>query len=275
MNLRVSTLQRLALLAAVGLAIGYVALLRPLAQRVAAGEKPLLDLREELSRATLEAGLPRGTSFQALAEHLEALRAGSAALVAAEREARRRMEHPPEVVLRLSEPFQFVEFLNESQRRLEELGALASASKVKLTPGLPRGFPQYQYDLAHPEWLWVQLATVNRVVRAAIVAGVTEVVTVAVEPLSQFDGVDNPALGPWAVLRLQLTVTGEVNALGRLLVALTLTPEELAKLAFPDDLAGRPALFLDQLLLRRDQLDAAERAQLDLVVSTVIARDEP
>ena len=274
MNLRVSTLQRLALLAAVGLAIGYVALLRPLAQRVAAGETPLLELREELARATLESGLPRGTSFQALAEHLAALRAGTAALVAAEREARHRLEHPPEVVLRLSEPFQFVEFLNESQRRLEELGALAGASKVKLTPGLPRGFPQYQYDLAHPEWLWVQLAMVNRVVRTAIVAGVSEVVAVAVEPLSHFDVVDNPSPGPWAVLRLHLTVTGEVNALGRLLVALALTPEELSNLDFPDELTGRPALFLDQILVRRDQLEAAERAQLDLVVSTVIARDE-
>lgn len=290
MNLRIVTLQRLVVLGTIGLAIAYLAVLRPLARRAVEEDIPLRDLRETLGRATLEAGLPRNTTFVALSNRLVALQAASEAFATAERESRPRITHPPEVRSRLEEPFQLVEFLNESQRRLEELATLAQAGRVSLTPGLPRGFPRYQPELARPELLWVQLATVNRLARTAIRAGVREVSEISVEPLPVVEPAEfgpsaspnGPSASPsssttnaWAILRVHITTVGSVDALGRMLLALTLTPEELKPTGLPEELAGRPALFIDHLLLRRNQLEAAEQAQLELVVSTVVPREEP
>ncbi len=287
MNLRTATLQRLLLIIAGGLAIGYFALLQPIAHNVGSEGANLAELRERLDRATLEAGLPRATSFAALDRRLEELRAATDAFSAAVHESLPRLELPQEVRIRLDEPFQLYSFLNESQRRLDEIAALAVARKATVTPGLAAGLPAYKPELARPELLWVQLATVNRLVRSAILAGLREVREVSVEPLPLADPADfGPALPPaaaptngttnrWTVIRVHLTALGDVDAIGKLLLALTLTPDELKKTGLPDELGSRPALFVDRLLLRRNQLEAAEQAQLDLVVGTVIANEEP
>lgn len=288
MNLRTATLQRLLLLAVVALAIGYLAGLRPLAQRVLDEEVPLRDLREQLARATLEAGLPRGTPFDALGSRLDSLRRSSDEFGAAVRESLPRLEHPAELRSRLDEPFQLVEFLNESQRRVEELFALAQSTKVNLTPGLPRGFPRYQAELARPELLWVQLATLNRVLRTAMFAGVRDISEVSVEPLPLMEAAEagpflpalplltaSAATNRWSTLRVHLTASGNVDAFAQLLLALTLAPGELERTSLTNRLAGQPALFIDHLMLRRNQLDAAEQTQLELVLSTVVANEEP
>lgn len=290
MNLRTTTLQQLLLLAVIGLAIAYLGVLRPVTRRAAEADGPNTDLRERLAKATLEAGLPRSTSFGALGNRLTSLRAASDAFAASVREAVPRLEQPPEIRARLEEPFQLVEFLNESQRRLEELAALAQSTKGTLTPGLPRGFPRYLPEVARPELLWVQLATVNRLVRTALRSGVLDIREVSVEPLPLVEPVEyGPTLptpppslpittaetNRWSTLRVHLTAVGPVDSIGRMLLALSLTPEELKRTGLPEDLAARPALFLDHLLIRRNQLEAAEQAQVDLVVSTVVANEEP
>ncbi len=285
MNLRTTTLERLVILAVIALAVAYLAGLRPLTRKVAEQDAPLRELRVRLQKASHEAGLPPDTDFLALGDYLTGLRAASAAFSAAEREARPRVEQPEEVRRRLEEPFLLVEFLNESQRYLEALGSLAQARHVSVTPGLPRGFPRYQPELARPELLWVQLATVNRVIRTAIAAGVREISEVSVEPLPLLEGADtSPALSPvsvgpaqpagtWTNLRVHTTVAGSVDALARMLMALAMTPEELKVAGLPEDMGRHPALFLDHILIRRQQLDAPEQAQLELVVSTVVAND--
>lgn len=286
MNLRIATLQRLAIMAIVGLAIAYLGLLRPLARRVLDEDTPMNSVREQLARATVDAGLPPGIGFGALSNRLEALRLSSDRFSAAVREAMPRLEQPAAVKARLDEPFQLVEFLNESQRRVEELQAQAQAGKVSLTPGMARGFPRYQPELARPELLWVQLAMVNRAVRTAIRAGVRDIREVSVEPLPLQETADYGPLPPlpsmpakatnrWATLRLHMTTVGPVDALGRLMLALSLTPEELKPSGLPEELGGRPALFIDHVLMRRNQLEAAEQAQLELVVSTVVLEEDP
>lgn len=286
MNLRTATLQRLLLVVATALGTTYLALLLPLSRAVLDEDPPIADLRTRLERTILEAGLPRGTDFQSLSNRLDSLRDASDTFAAAVRESLPRLQHPDDVQARLEEPFQLYSFLNESQRRLDEIAALSQAAKVTVTPGLAAGLPAYKQELARPELLWVQLATVQRLVRTAIRAGVREIREVSVDPLPFAEPAEfGPALPPgaasthptnrWTVLRVHLTTIGNVDALGRLLLALTLTPEELKRTGLPEDLAARPALFLDRVLLRRNQLEAAEQAQLDLVVGTVVANEEP
>lgn len=285
MNLRLATLQRLAIVGVVGLAIAYLGLLRPLARRVMDEDKPIASLLGQLETATVEAGLPPGIGFEALSNRLRSLRVSSADFSVAIREALPRWQQPPDLKARLEEPFQLVEFLNESQRRVEELQAAAKAAKVALTPGLARGFPSYKPELASPELLWVQLAMVNRAVQTAIRVGVKEVREVSVEPLpiqemADFGPVVPPQMqagarstAPGATLRLHVTAVGTVDALGRLMLALTLTPEESKPTGLPEGLAGQPALFLDHVLMRRNELEAAEQVQLELVVSTVVLEE--
>ncbi len=287
MNLRLATLQRLAIMALVGLAIAYLGLLRPLARRVVEEEGPMANLMEQLRKATVEAGLPPGISFGTLSNRLQALRFSSEDFSVAIRESLPRLEQPPAIKSRLEEPFQLVEFLNDSQRRVEELQAAAQAGKVALTPGLARGFPSYKAELASPELLWVQLAMVNRAVRTAIRVGVSEVREVSVEPLPIQETADyGPAVPPqmvgvgrstnhWATLRLHLTAVGSVDAVGRLMLALSMTPEEIKPSGLPEDLGGRPAFFIDHVLMRRNELQPAEQVQLELVVSTVVLEEEP
>lgn len=288
MTLPMATQQRLMILVVIALAMAYLGVLRPLARRVLDEDTPLRQLRQDLTQATLEAGLPRGTDFAALSNRLSALRSAYAGFTTAEREALPRLDPPPELQRRLEEPFQFVEFLNESQRRVEQLTSLAQSAKVKLTPGLARGFPSYQADLATPELLWVQLAVIHRVVRTAIQAGVTEIREISVAPLPLAipatepgsslpppSAAGPPSPDPWHHLRLHLSASGSVDALVRLLLGLALTPEELEALRLPADLGERPALFLDHLLLRREQVESAEQAELDVVISTLIRNDFP
>lgn len=287
MNFRTATLQRLLLLAAGALAIAYVALVQPIARKVVAEDAPIADLRQRLDQATLEAGLPRGTSFENLALRLGTLRAASDTFAASVAESLPRLQQPDEVRAHLDEPFQLFAFLNESQRRLDEIAALAKAANVAVTPGLAAGLPAYKQELARPELLWVQLTTLNRVVRSAIRAGVREIRSVSVEPLPFAETAEfGPSLPPtaaptpaatnrWTTLRVHLSTVGTVDALGKLLLSLSLTPEELKRTGLPDDLAARPALFLERLLLVRNNLEAAEQAQLDLVVATVVPNEEP
>lgn len=285
MNFRTATLQRLLLLAAAGLAVAYLALVYPTTRRIRDEDSALAELRQRLEMATLEAGLPTGSSFEALAARLEAISASSQAFATAVNESLPRLQQPAELKARLEEPFQLFAFLNESQRRLDEITALAQTAKVTLTPGLAAGLPTYRQDLAHPEMLWVQLATLHRLVRTAVRAGVREVREVSVEPLAVAEPAEfGPSLPPtalptaptnrWTTLRIHLTTLGTVDALGRFLLASALTPEELKRTGLPEDLAGQPALFLERVILRRDQLDAAEQAQLDLVVATVVPAEE-
>jgi len=286
MNLRLATLQRLAILAVVGLAIAYLGLLRPLARRVVDEQRPITSLLEQLSKATADAGLPGEITFGSLSNRLRMLRLSSEEFASTIRDVLPRLDQPPELKSRLAEPFQLVEFLNESQRRVEELQALAQSGKVALTPGLARGFPSYRAELARPELLWVQLALVNRTVRTAIRAGMSEIREVSVEALpvqevADFGPVAPPTLNVpgrsgsrWAILRLHLTSVGTVDAVGRLLLALALVPDELKPVGLPETLGERPALFIDHLLLRRNELQAPEQVQAEIVVSTVVLEEE-
>ncbi|MBX3747587.1 MAG: hypothetical protein KF833_19950 [Verrucomicrobiae bacterium] len=286
MTLRLTTLHRLVVLATLALAIACLALLAPLSRRSRDRDIPLRDLRDQLARATLEAGLPDQTPFASIDEHLAALRAASLDFADAERAALLRLELPEDVRRYLAQPFQLLDFLNESQRRIEELTALAKASRVSLTPGLPAGFPRYQPDLLRPELLWVQLVTVNRLVRTAIQVGVRDISEVSVESLPVFEPDDfgpapPPPLTPpvptnaWSALRVHLTASGSVDALHQLLLALTLTPAQLPAVGLTEDLGAQPALFIDRILLHRSELSAPEQARLELVVSTVVPNARP
>lgn len=270
MSVRSIPLQRLLLLATVVLSIAYVLVLRPLVGRVADQTAPVAKLRNRLASATLEAGMGRAPALTDISARLRMLQQASSELNAVAREALPRLEQPPEVRRRLEEPFQYVEFQNESQRRFEELGILASAAGVELAPALAQRFPRYTSNLARPELLWVQLAAVHRLIRTAIECGVSAVNELSLELLPIADWTapaDSPDL---QLVRVHLTVNGTVESLLKFLAGLTLTPAELKAAGLPETIGGRPALFIDRILVRRNALEAPESAQLELVVSSAV-----
>lgn len=262
---------RLVVLGALVLATFWAAVDRPLAARLAAQEAPLADLRRQLAAAAGEAGLTNGASPAQVAARLAALQAARAELAAAAAAARARLAPPPALAQRLEEPFQLVEFQNELQRRIEELGRAAGEAKVVLEAAVAGGFPKYVPDFAEPELHWAQLELVTRLLRAAIAAGAGTVHEVAVPPAParRLNGSD-----AWSEVRASMAFTGPAEAALQVIAALTLLPEEAAAAGLPPGTAGRPALLLDQLLLRRTALERPDEIRTELAVSLVVPGGE-
>lgn len=261
----------LVVLGALVLAMFWAAVDRPLAARLTAQEAPLADLRRQLAAAAGEAGLTNGGSPSQVASRLATLQAAHAELAAAAAAARARLAAPPALVQRLEEPFQLVEFQNELQRRIEELGRTAGEAKVVLEAAVAGGFPKYVPDFGEPGLHWAQLELVTRLVRAAIAAGVGTVHEVAVPPVPA-----RPLNGSaaWSEIRAFMAFTGPADAALQLIAALTLLPEEAAAAGLSPGLAGRPALLLDQLLLRRTALERPDEVRTELAVSLIVPTGE-
>lgn len=254
-------------LGALALAVLYLTVERRLAARLAEQDAPLADLRRRLAVAAGEAGLTNTPSPERLADRRAELRAAAAEFAAAAAGAQARLALPGTLRERLDAPFQLVEFQNELERRLEELGRFAGEAKVVLEAGVAGGFPRHSPDLGRPELQWVQLDLVTRLVRGAVAARVAAVhgIAVPVTPARSLEG--SPA---WDEVRASIAFTGSAEAALAVVTALTLTPQEAAAAGFPADLTGRPSLLLDHLLVRRSALDRTDEVRVELVVSQLV-----
>ncbi|MFN0066917.1 MAG: hypothetical protein ACKVYV_04685 [Limisphaerales bacterium] len=255
------------LLGSLALAVVYVAVERRLAARLAEQEGPLADLRRRLALAAGEAGLTNHVSPERLAARLAGLRAAGEEIAAAAVVAQARLALPASLRERVEAPFQLVDFQNETERRLEDLGRTAGEAKVALGAGVAGGFPRHSPDFVRPELQWAQLELVSRLVRAAVAAQVVAIHDVGVPdtPGRPLDG--SPG---WDEVRAFMAFTGPADAAMKLLAALTLIPAEADAAGFPSGLAGQPALLLDHLLVRRTALERPDEVNVELVVSLVV-----
>jgi hypothetical protein len=261
-----SRLLRLVLLGTLALALAYLVLDRRLADRLAAQDAPIADLRRRVALAAQDAGLGSNiVGFATLEGRLAELRDHAARLDEATAAAFARLEPPGTLRARLEEPFQLVEFQNERQRRLEEVGKAAGDAGVALDAAVAGGLPMHTPDLVRPELLWAQLELVNRLLRTAIQARVAAVHEVALPTEPPGPVTEPPAA--WHDVRAFLAFTADAGAALKLLTALGFTPAEARATGLPDGLAGQPALFLDRLLVRRSVLERADEVRVELVVS--------
>jgi hypothetical protein len=263
------TIQRNLMLLGLCLAVYHVAVYRPLCRRAGEIDRPLAETWGRLLEISPHAK-SLGTGYvhrieMGLAEAL----ASSQALDEVRRRALVRIELDGSIRARMDQPFQLIEFQNERQVRLEELARLAGQAKVGLGSGVAEGFPEYAAGRPDPTLLWPQLAVAHHLVAAAIQSQVSTVAVVRLPPMMFHGAQTNPS--QWLVeIPVEMEVAGPAPAISRMLELLPLRAEEAKARGFPEPLPGKPVVFLQGLLLRKEGREPPDRVQLRVSANSFV-----
>jgi hypothetical protein len=264
--------RRVLWLGALGLGLYFFLIYRPLSRQAAELDRPLLRVWQQLAVVSGDTNTFRREPLPRIDQALEQVQSGLAALRQAEQAAAARIELDPAIRARLREPFQLIDYQNERQLRLEELSRLADQRKVKLGPGVALGFPEYALDRADAPLLWAQLGLLHQALVTAIQCQVTAITSVGVPPLAASAAPTNT--GPALVeIPLRIELEGRMAAVTQFLQALPLRPDELKARGLPEPPPGKPALFLDRILLRKQGRDKPDQVQVALTVSGFVYRE--
>jgi hypothetical protein len=169
-------------------------------------------------------------------------------------------------------PFQLVEFQNERQLLLEELDRCARTNRATISLAVKWGYPEYSADLAQPGLLWAELAMVHSTCLTALHCGVRSIDSVSVRqprPI-QLDESQPPVVEE---LPGRILVTGSMGAVRRFLTCLALRTEEGKALGLPPIAPGKPALFIDRIMLKRDMPVEPDTVRLEMRYSGLFYRE--
>ncbi|HNQ90127.1 MAG TPA: hypothetical protein PKM73_16035 [Verrucomicrobiota bacterium] len=246
------------------LAAAYALVFRPLRQYAAELDKPLVYAWNSLALTNKTADACEGLDATNAAARLQTIRTALTNLESAQRLLEARLALAPEVLTRLNEPFQLIDFQNERQLQANLLARTAKEAKIALEPAATNGLPQYTADLEDPRLLWARLHVAQQLLLTAIHARVA-----GLRSLTQLPPRPAPADAParsFAELPMQLEVFGPTDALSRLLNSLPLRGPELDVTGLAAALTNKPVLFVDRLLLRKHSPERPEDALLEIVV---------
>ena len=264
--------QRFLVLGGVGLALYFLAVYRPLSRYAARLDEPLLQYWRDLGTLTLQTQGFKGEALPRIEEALQQAQSSLTTLDQAEQAVTNLLQLDPAVRDKLSEPFQLIDFQNDCQLQLEELGRLAGQQQVRLGPGVAAGFPEYTADRQQPALLWVQLTLLRHLLAAAVNAKVTIVTEVRLPPI-QFYAAPTNSHDFLAEVPLQIHLAGAAPAVSRFLYSLPLRAEEIKARGLPEAFTNKPALFIDQVFLRKENRDKAEDVRLELTACGFVYRE--
>ena len=253
------------LVVALGLALYYFLVFRPLSRRVEALDGPLGDVRQELVNVNLEGSGIHDLDLGQIKKAQETLKASLAATGKAGQMIAARVELEPEIRAKLKEPFLLIDFQNERQKRIEQLTALAKTQQVTLDAAALSGFPEHKAEMKEPNLLWAQLSIVHHILTAAINSKVGTVKNVSVLPIQPYRAAGGTEVYLEEIpVRIELIAPQESAA--NFLLALPLRAEEMKTAGLPECRPGKPALFLDKLMLRKQTSEKPAEVNLDAVV---------
>ncbi len=246
------------------LALYYFLVLRPLSRRVEALDGPLAETSRELVNASLENGLQELELGQ-----IKKMQATlQASLTATERTGQiiaMRMELEPEIRAKLKEPFLLIDFQNERQKQIEQVTALAKAQQVVVDAAALAGFPEYKAEMTEPNLLWAELAIVHHLLAMAINCKVAVVKNITVLPVQSYNANGGPE-SYLSEIPVRIELVAPMESAANFLLALPLLTEEMKNAGLPDCGPGKPALFLDKLMLRKQTPEKPAEVNLDAVV---------
>jgi hypothetical protein len=264
--------QRLLLLGGVSLALYSFVVYRPLSRSAASLDEPLRQSWRELSAVTLQTKGFSGQDLPRIQEALDQTQSSLATLDKTAQAARSLLQLDPVVRAKLDEPFQLIDFQNERQLELEELNKLAERQKVRLEPGVAAGFPEYRADRQQPALLWAQLTLLRHLLVVAVNAKVTAISEVKLPPIQLHTSGTDPQ-DSLAEIPVRIQLTGPTPAISRFLESLPLRAEEIKARGLPEALTNKPALFLEQVFLRKEGRDKTEDVRLELGACGFIQRE--
>ncbi len=247
-----------------GLALYYFLVFRPLSHRVEALDGPLDEVSQELVNVGLESiGIHDLDLAQvkktkaALETSLETTKKAGQIIVG-------RVELEPEIRAKLKEPFLLIDFQYERQKRIEQVTALAKTQQVTLDSAVPAGFPEHKTEMKDPNLLWGELSIVHHILTAAINNKIGAVKNLTVLPVQPRHAAAGETFLEAISVRVELV--GPMESASNFLLALPLRAEEMKAAGLPESLPGKPALFLDKLILRKQTPEKPAEVNLDVVV---------
>ncbi len=261
---------------ALGLALYYFLAFRPLSRRVEALDGPLGDVRQKLANVNLEGSGIHDLDLDQIKTAQETLKASLTATEKAGQMIAARVELEPEIRAKMKEPFLLIDFQNERQKRIEQLTALAKTQQVTLDAAALAGFPEHKAEMKEPNLLWAELSIIHHILTAAINNKVGTVKNVSV--LRESEGRRQKAEGrppasdlrpptsAWEEIPVRIELIAPQESAVNFLLALPLRAEEMKAAGLPECRPGKPALFLDRLMLRKQTPEKPAEVSLDVVV---------
>lgn len=242
-----------ATVALVVIALYYAAVFRPLAQKERAQAEPVARAQAQLQAAATNNPAISGLSLEGLTRLNESLRASLTNTTLAEAMIVRRFEPEPIIATNLARTFQLIDYQNERLNRGDRLINLAAEHKVRITPAVTAGLPEFTVENPVPGLLWGQLAFMDGVLRAAVECGVQTIDDVRMKQPVAHPAATN-ATSRLMELPLRVEVLGTSEALTRWLGLVLLDAEGRAALKLPP-VEGLPAACLQHILARKETTD--------------------
>lgn len=232
------------------LALYYAAVFRPLAQREADQLKPFETIQSELHSMGTNNPAVAGLSLEALQRLNSSLRGSLTNAFLARELIARRFTPEPAIVTNLSRTFQLIDYQNERLSRGDRLINFAGERKVKITPAVTAGLPEFTIENPTPELLWGQLALMDGVLRAAVAAGVQSIEDVKMpEPIGYAgQSVNRDRL---MELPLRVEVTGTAEAVAKWFGIVLLDPAGREAYKLPK-VEGLPGACLHHIMARKE-----------------------
>ncbi len=234
---------------AIGLGLIYVALFKPLSVRVIDLNQSLVRVWDRLVEANLKSRAKVGLDLESVSQSEVLAQKAVAAVQKAVQEVRARVDLEPEIRERLRQPFQVLDFDQERYRYQNSLRTIAASHNVVLERAAIEGYPASDFNGGDRPGLWAQLAVMHYILSTAVSYGPATIKSAKLLPTQTYP----PSPGSRLNLRefpVQLEMTGATEAIMNFLVSLPLQVEELRKLNYPVSTEYKPALFIDQLIIK-------------------------
>jgi hypothetical protein len=252
--------------------VGYYFLVyRPLSRTLAALDQPLSNLWQQLVLTNQETKKIETINLNDASETLRRIQQAKRKWTGSRDEVLRRIALDPATQSKINQPFQLLDFENERQLRVEELKQLAKQHQVLLDPSVPDAYPRYNPVTSEPATLWADLAVVHHTLALAAQNKVPTINSARVLPFQA----QRPSGSGAGVqeFRVQIELIGPMSAISRFLVSLPEPAESLKATVLPQALPGKPALFLEKWILRKNSAEKPDEVRLNAVVCGFVHRE--
>lgn len=258
--------------AGLALALYYLFVFWPLSKESRRLSNQLSSEWYRLATMALQSEALEGSGRDAVAETLNRAMAANENMEKLGASILKRIALEPEVQSKMQEPFQLVQFQNARQSRIEDLVQFARANEVTLGPAVVSGFPEYTADQRQPALLWAQLSILDHVLYAAIAAQIQDIQAVQL-PSIQSQASPAGAQGLLYEFPIRVEFRAPMSNAAEFLVSLPLLPEELKALGLSELRPSKPAIFIDQILVRKNSALDPDEVHVDLRVSGFTIRE--
>jgi hypothetical protein len=258
-------------LTALALAAYYVFFYLPLDRRSRSLDTPLQQSWKKLAESVDQTNA-LALDFAHITNQLAETRQAVATFETTKKKAVARLELGAAVRSKMNEPFQLVDYENDRNKQITELGKTATNLQAKIDPAVFAGFPEHTADVKQPSLLWAELSLIDSLLETALQCKVPAIHDLSV-PLVLTNAPPANAGPDLVEIPVQVEFTAPVASVARLLHSLPLRTEELRSAALPDAPLDKPPLFVDRLVIKKQSPDKPDEVRVWLRVIGFVLRE--